>query len=184
MLILAQKGESCEKLYGVTFCISVIHVAIFSFILSSVVGAWVTAWGMPQSLFGMLLIAVGAEIPDTIESVTMAKKAYGSMAVSNCQGTQVINIGIGLGLPWLLTNFTGNHVNVCGHNILQISAIFQTCIVCTNFFLLVGLAILTGKNKADLQKWKATLLVVIYLCVLLGFTLYLYFSGELFRNIY
>eukprot|EP00486_Rosalina_sp_Unknown_P003689 CAMPEP_0201575584 /NCGR_PEP_ID=MMETSP0190_2-20130828/20876_1 /ASSEMBLY_ACC=CAM_ASM_000263 /TAXON_ID=37353 /ORGANISM="Rosalina sp." /LENGTH=318 /DNA_ID=CAMNT_0048005403 /DNA_START=85 /DNA_END=1038 /DNA_ORIENTATION=+ len=96
----AGEGESCEKLYGVTFAISVVHVAIFSFILSSIVGAWVTAWGMPQALFGMLLIAIGAEIPDTIESVTMARKTYGSMAVSNCQGTQVINIGIGLGLPW------------------------------------------------------------------------------------
>ena len=64
---------------------SIIWVAVFSYILSSIIGAWVVAWHMPQALFGMLLIAVGAEIPDTIESVTMARKGYGSMAVSNCQ---------------------------------------------------------------------------------------------------
>ena len=178
----AGEGQSCEKLYGLTFAISVIHVAIFSFILSSVIGAWVSAWGMPQALFGMLLIAIGAEIPDTIESVTMAKKAYGSMAVSNCQGTQVINIGIGLGLPWLLTNMTGHQVYVCGHGILQVSAIFQTGIVCTNFFLLVGLAVIRKKNKASLQRWKAVALIVLYFMVMLGFTLYLYFTNELFKD--
>ena len=130
----------------------------------------------------MLLIAIGAEIPDTIESVTMAKKAYGSMAVSNCQGTQVINIGIGLGLPWLLTNLTGHEVEVCGHRILQISAIFQTAIVCFNFFLLVGLALIQNKNKALLQRWKAYALIVLYFVAMMGFTLYLYLTDELFKN--
>ena len=165
-----------------TFFISVCHVAVFSFLLSSVIGAWVSAWGMPQALFGMLLIAIGAEIPDTIESVTMARKAYGSMAVSNCQGTQVINIGIGLGMPWLLTNLTGNHVTVCGHRILQISAFFQTGIVLSNFFLLVGLALIRRRNKAQLQPWKAMTLIALYITALLGFTLYLYLDDELFKN--
>eukprot|EP00483_Globobulimina_turgida_P002913 UN02918 len=112
----------------------------------------------------------------------MAKKTYGSMAVSNCQGTQVINIGIGLGLPWLLTNLTGNQVEVCGNNILQISAFFQTFIVCTNFFLLVGLALIKKENKALLQKWKAVTLIGLYFMTMFGFTLYLYLSGELFKN--
>ena len=116
----AGEKQSCERLYGLTFFISVVWVAVFSYLLSSIVGAWVKAWEMPQALFGMLLIAVGAEIPDTIESVTMARKAYGSMAVSNCQGTQVINIGIGLGLPWLLTAISGTNVKVDCHQLLQV----------------------------------------------------------------
>merc|ERR1719474_173233 len=178
----AGEGQSCEALYGFTFFISVVHVAVFSFLLSSVIGAWVSAWGMPQALFGMILISIGAEIPDTIESVTMARKAYGSMAVSNCQGTQVINIGIGLGLPWLMTNLTGHHVYVCGHEILQVSAIFQTSIVLCNFSLLVGLALFRGAKKARLQRWKAMTLIGMYVTVLLGFTLYLYLTKELFKS--
>eukprot|EP00965_Chrysotila_dentata_P077753 2565292-Pleurochrysis_carterae.AAC.1 len=34
------------------------------------------------------VIAIGAEIPDTIQSVTVAKRGYGSMAVSNSTGSQ------------------------------------------------------------------------------------------------
>ncbi len=100
------------------------------------------------------------------------------MAVSNCQDTQVINIGIGLGLPWLLTNLTGNDVTVCGHKILQVSAIFQTCVVLTNFFLLVALASIQKTNKAVFQKWKAYALNALYACAMAGFTLYLYFSNQ------
>ena len=157
-------------------------MAVFSFLLSSVIGAWVSAWGMPQALFGMILISIGAEIPDTIESVTMARKAYGSMAVSNCQGSQVINIGIGLGLPWLLTNMTGQNVAVCGHQILQISAVFQTCVVLCNFCLLVGWSIIYQQKKAQLESWKAAALLVIYVMAILGFTLYLFVEGELFQD--
>ena len=32
--------------------------------------------------FGLAIVAVGAEIPDCIQSVTVARKGYGSMAVS------------------------------------------------------------------------------------------------------
>ena len=178
----AGEGATYERLYGLTFVVSVMHIAVFSFILSSVIGAWVTAWEMPQALFGMVLIAVGAEIPDTIESITMARKTYGSMAVSNCQGTQVINIGVGLGLPWLLTNLTGHTVRVCGHRVLQVSAFFQTAIVCCNFCLLVGMALIRNQNKAVLQTWKAITLIALYIVVMLAFTLYLWFADALFKN--
>ena len=62
---------------------------------------------MKGSFFGLITIAIGAEIPDTIQSVTMAKRGYGSMAVSNALGSQIINILIGLGLPWLLVDSFG-----------------------------------------------------------------------------
>jgi len=173
----AGEKQSCERLYGLTFFISVCWVAVFSYLLSSIVGAWVKAWEMPQALFGMLLIAVGAEIPDTIESVTMARKAYGSMAVSNCQGTQVINIGIGLGLPWLLTAISGTNVKVDCHQLLQVAAFFQTGVVCLNFMLLLGYALATGAQKAVLTKGKAILLILIYFCATGGFSVYLAFEG-------
>jgi Ca2+/Na+ antiporter len=175
----AGEGESCEHLYFLTFFITVVHIAIFSYLLSAVIGAWVDAWDMPQALFGMLLIAVGAEIPDSIESITMAKKGYGSMAVSNCQGTQVINIGIGLGLPWLLTNITGNDVIVGAHSVLQVSAFFQTGIVFFNFSILVGMALVRKENKATLSQWKAECLIAVYFAVVIGFSTYLYFTGEI-----
>jgi Ca2+/Na+ antiporter len=79
-------GHKYEAYYLVTFFVALIWVSLFSFILSSVVERWVHLSGLPMVFFGLLLVSLGAEIPDTIESVTVARKGYGSMAVSNCQG--------------------------------------------------------------------------------------------------
>ena len=98
--INCEKGGPYEKWYPLTFCVSFVWVSWFSTIISSVASRWIAfspSWAN-GSLFG-LLCAVGAEIPDTIQSVTMARRGYGSMAVSNAIGSQVLNICIGLGLP-------------------------------------------------------------------------------------
>merc|ERR1719513_371285 len=96
------RGEKCEMLYPLAFVISFSWIAVFSFVVSEVVEEWVVRTGVNEAFFGLTLIAVGAEIPDTIQSVTVARRGYGSMAVSNCIGSQIVNLCIGLGFSWLL----------------------------------------------------------------------------------
>merc|ERR1719204_1845133 len=98
----AVRGERCELLYPLAFIISFGWIAAFSFVVSEVVEEWVVKTGVNEAFFGLTLIALGAEIPDTIQSVTVARRGYGSMAVSNCIGSQIVNLCIGLGFSWLL----------------------------------------------------------------------------------
>eukprot|EP00494_Astrolonche_serrata_P029085 UN29352 len=100
-------GTPNEGWYLFTFLMSFIWVSIFSFFISSVVERWVELSGMPMSFFGLLVVSVAAQTPDTLESLAVTKKGLGNMAVANCQSTQVINIGLGLGLPWLLSSSSG-----------------------------------------------------------------------------
>jgi len=80
-----------------------------------VAGRWNTLSGLPLSLFGIVLVAVGEEIPDTISSLDVARRGYGSMAVANSCGSQITNILFGLGLPWTMANVIGSiQVNVAG----------------------------------------------------------------------
>ena len=58
-------------------------------------------------------------MPDTIQSLAVAKKGYGSLAVANCLGAQVANIGFGLGLPWFLSALWGQQVVLAGHAEVQ-----------------------------------------------------------------
>merc|ERR1712100_675080 len=90
--------------YPVTFISSFLWVAFLSTVISAIVTRWGTLLEIPSSFLGMYIIAIGAEIPDTIQSVTVARRGYGSMAVSNSTGSQIINILIGLGLPWFISN--------------------------------------------------------------------------------
>ena len=93
--------------YPLTFAVAFVWVSFFSFTISAVAGRWNELSGLPLSLFGIVLVAVGAEIPDTISSLAVARRGYGSMAISNSCGSQITNILFGLGLPWMLANVIG-----------------------------------------------------------------------------
>ena len=157
-------------LYPVTLATSFTWVALLSTIIAAVVSRWGVLMCLPSSFLGMYVVAIGAEIPDTVQSVTVAKRGYGSMAVSNSTGSQIINILIGLGLPWLITNMAGRTVNVHGVGSLRVMASFQTVNVAIYFSLLLLPTIHTWRpgdhSKASLGKRKGRILMVTYVTAL------------------
>ena len=158
------------KWYPVTFAMAFAWVAFLSTVISAVVSRWGDLLGVSPAFLGMYIIAVGAEIPDTIQSVTVARRGYGSMAVSNSTGSQIINILIGLGLPWLISTMASVPVPV--HRpaqILQMAA-FQGA----NVFLYLSLVLFVtwrtwrrgDHSKASLGRRKGAALVALYVVVL------------------
>jgi Ca2+/Na+ antiporter len=167
------EGKTMENWYAVSFIMSFLWVAFFSTVISSCVVRWTTftpVWAK-GSFFGLLTIAIGAEIPDTIASVTMAKRGYGSMAVSNALGSQIINIAIGLGLPWLLATSleSDGSIQVTDHDDIQIAGYFQFGAVLVNVTLLLGSAWYFGDNKAKLTAQKGKILACTYLAVIVSY---------------
>ena len=59
------------RYYPLTFLVSFLWVSFFSFLVSVIVGRWVARSQVSQSFFGIILVAMGAEIPDLIQSVTV-----------------------------------------------------------------------------------------------------------------
>jgi len=169
-------GTKYEYLFGLTFAMSFAWVSLFSFLLSSIIERWVGISGVNMAVFGLILVSLGAEIPDTIESVSVARKGYGSMAVANCQGTQVVNIAIGLGLSWLIA-CTSSPITL-DHNLL-IPAYIQVGVVLTNLSLILGTAIIQGKDKALLCRTRATALYVTYGVAITSFVSIMAWKGAL-----
>ena len=93
--------------YPLTFLVSFLWVSLFSFLISAVAQRWNATSGLPLSLFGIVLVAVGAEIPDGVQSLSVARRGYGAMALSNSCGAQITNVLFGLGLPWTIANIAG-----------------------------------------------------------------------------
>ena len=157
-------------LYPLTLATSFTWVAVMSTIIAAVVTRWGELLCIPSSFLGMYVVAIGAEIPDTIQSVTVAKRGYGSMAVSNSTGSQIINILIGLGVPWLISNLAGRTVTIHGVSSLQVMASFQGVNVAVYFSLLLLPTVRTWRpgdhSKASLGKRKGQLLVGWYVLVL------------------
>lgn len=71
-------------------------------------GAWVlirsvislaTEAGISETLFSLVVVAVGTSIPDLFTSVQAARKGMGSFAVSNAIGSNIFDVLICLGVP-------------------------------------------------------------------------------------
>ena len=94
------------------------------------------------------------------------------MAVSNSTGSQIINILLGLGLPWLMTNASGRAVKVTSVDTLLAMARFQFGAVATYLSLLLLPTFRTWRpgdhSKAVLDRRKGAALLCAYLVILLS----------------
>lgn len=172
-----QHGTVLEWLYPLTLLVALAYVAVLSFIISTIATRWSSLMAMPGAAFGLYMISIGAEVPDTIQSVAAAKRGYGNMATSNCIGSQICNIFVGLGLPWLLYNCiknksvpvdTSKHVRVPEHDTLRIAAMFQFSVVAIFALLILGPVAVLSQPKALLSRTKSYVLLGVYVAVLCG----------------
>jgi Ca2+/Na+ antiporter len=165
--------------YPLTFAVSFVWVSIFSFLISVIVGRFVERSGVSQSFFGLVLVALGAEIPDTIQSVTVASRGYGSMAVANSCGSQITNILVGLGLPWFFADLNadstgGEYVKVSDHANLQVAAFFQFGNISLFVAMLLLAAVVQNTPKAQLTRKKGYIFLASYLVCMGGYAIYIF----------
>ncbi|OQR99922.1 sodium/potassium/calcium exchanger 4-like [Thraustotheca clavata] len=88
--------------YPVTLVLSIAYVALFSagaLVLTRILS---TALHLSTTVAGVTLLALGAQIPDAIASVALARAGHADAAVCNAIGSQVINVTLGSGFPWLI----------------------------------------------------------------------------------
>ena len=57
---------------------------------------------IPELVVGLVVLSVGTSVPDALASIIVAKQGQGNMAVCNALGSNVFNILLGLGLPWMI----------------------------------------------------------------------------------
>lgn len=57
---------------------------------------------IPDTIMGVTILAAGTSVPDALSSIVVAKQGMGDMAIANAVGSNVFDIWLGLGLPWLM----------------------------------------------------------------------------------
>jgi K+-dependent Na+/Ca+ exchanger-like protein len=113
-----QKIFPSSKHYYLNFFISIILIALLSWVLVESAVVISESIGIPKYIIALTILAFGTSVPDMMSSIIVAKQGRGGMAISNALGSNIFDILIGLGLPWLvLILFKGIDVNVVGSNI-------------------------------------------------------------------
>lgn len=108
---IPQCGKEEQKhLYLVSFFMSTVWIAAYSYIMVWMVAYCGFALGIPDTIMGLTFLAAGTSVPDTIASVLVARQGMGDMAVSNSIGSNVFDILLGLALPWAAQMFVAGIV--------------------------------------------------------------------------
>ncbi len=100
--ILLEKFFPPARYYFAMFTISILIIAALCWVLvESAIGVS-RIIHIPEVVIALTVLAVGTSVPDMISSVIVAKQGRGGMAFSNAVGSNIFDIFIGLGLPWLI----------------------------------------------------------------------------------
>jgi len=148
------------KLYMLNFLIAVLFLGGLSyFMVESAIGV-PHFLGIPEVIISLTVLAIGTSIPDLLSSVNVAKKGRGDMAIANAVGSNIFDIALGLGLPWLvIILWKGETVPVLTEN-LNSSIILLFATVIALLFLLVA-------KRWEIGRYAGVLLVAMYVFYIL-----------------
>ncbi len=158
---LLEKLFATEKHYIFNFFMSIVLIALLSWVLVESAVVISEAMGIPKYVIALTVLAFGTSIPDMISSIIVAKQGRGGMAISNALGSNIFDILIGLGLPWIVLILSGGiGLNVEGSNITSHILILLASVV-----VMLGMFLIT--------KWRVNrFLGVVFLGSYLSYLIY------------
>jgi K+-dependent Na+/Ca+ exchanger-like protein len=131
-----------EEKYFSVFFVSIIIIAAVSWVLVESAIVMADIIHIPAYIMALTVLAAGTSVPDLISSVIVARQGRGGMAISNAIGSNIFDILVGLGVPWLIMlSVSSGVIPVATSNLLS-SVILLFATVFVIFILLVS------------RKWK------------------------------
>jgi K+-dependent Na+/Ca+ exchanger-like protein len=143
-----------------TFIASVLVIGALSFVMVESAVEMSHILHIPPAIVALTVLAAGTSIPDLLASIAVAKQGRGDMAISNAVGSNIFDILIGLGAPWLFVlTWRGGAVQVATENLL--SSVFLL------FATIVGIFFLLFVRQWKIGKKAGWVLILVYFVYLL-----------------
>uniref|UniRef100_A0A3B5AJR2 Solute carrier family 24 member 4 n=1 Tax=Stegastes partitus TaxID=144197 RepID=A0A3B5AJR2_9TELE len=161
-----------EKYFMVSFILSTVWIAVFSYLMVWMVTIIGYTLGIPDVIMGITFLAAGTSVPDCIASLIVARQGLGDMAVSNTIGSNVFDILVGLGVPWAIQTMCvsyGSEVMINSRGLVY------------SVVLLLGSVALTVLG-IHLNKWRLDVKLGIYVLIL--YAVFLCFSIMIEYNVF
>lgn len=137
--IILDKIFPSSKHYWLTFLFSIGAIAILCWVLVESAIGISHILNIPEVIIALTVLAIGTSIPDMMSSIIVAKQGRGGMAVSNAIGSNIFDILIGLGLPWLIIMlFTNDRINTSTNDLIESVILLIVSVVFIFLVLIIG----------------------------------------------
>ncbi|XP_068610207.1 sodium/potassium/calcium exchanger 4 [Brachionichthys hirsutus] len=152
-----------EKYFMLSFILSTLWIAIFSYFMVWMVTVIGYTLGIPDVIMGITFLAAGTSVPDCIASLIVARQGLGDMAVSNTIGSNVFDILVGLGVPWALQTMCISYGSVV---MINSRGLVYSVVLLLGSVALTVLGIYLNKWRLDVKLGVYVLLLyAVFLCV-------------------
>ena len=81
---------------------AMVWLGIFSYLMVAAAGAVHDYFGVPESILGITVCALGTSFPNAVASIMMAQEGKSARAISNALGSNVQNVFLAMAFPWVL----------------------------------------------------------------------------------
>ncbi len=146
-----------KKSYIRAFVISIALIGLISYFLVEYAIVFADAVGIPPVVVALTILAGGTSIPDLIASVVVARQGRGEMAVANAIGSNIFDVLIALGVPWLISILVlGQGVHVGTGDLWTSTLLLLSTVIVVFIFLF------TERVLSRREGWILVLLYVAY----------------------
>ncbi len=124
-------------------------IAIISWFLVEYAVVFANAIGLPPVIIALTVLAAGTSVPDLISSIIVARQGRGEMAIANAIGSNIFDILVGLGLPWLIA------ATVLGMQVVHVGVedLWTSTIVLLSTVVLLFVFLTTGRVLSRKEGW-------------------------------
>ncbi|XP_038073395.1 sodium/potassium/calcium exchanger 3-like [Patiria miniata] len=105
-----RKSGVWRRCYPITFVASCVWLAGLSYLLYWMIVVIGYTLGVPDTVMGYTVLAIGTSVPDAVASVLVARDGFVDMAVANIIGSNIFETFICLGFVWFLKTLFSNPV--------------------------------------------------------------------------
>lgn len=147
-----------EHKWAQCFCMSMVWLAVFSYLMCSVADTIHQEFGISTALLGITLCAVGTSFPNFYASLIMAGENRSAMAIANALGSNIQNVFLALAVPWTLKTALDGEYDVSANGI-------GTGVAWMGFTLVVVVAFAV-QYAFKFDKWMGWVLVGLYVVYL------------------
>ncbi|XP_077514386.1 sodium/potassium/calcium exchanger 5-like [Amblyomma americanum] len=145
LLLMSLTIPDCRKprlrmWFPVTFVAAIAWAGLLSYFCVWMVTVIGDTFGIPETISGITLLAIGTSMPEAITSVIVAKNGLGNMALCNLLGSNVFDILFCLGGPWFVKAafFSSEHSVLFSSAGVSFSAFVLLTLVLILYLFLVG----------------------------------------------
>ncbi|XP_007055501.4 sodium/potassium/calcium exchanger 4 isoform X1 [Chelonia mydas] len=171
-----------ENFFMLTFILSTLWIALFSYFMVWMVTIIGYTLGIPDVIMGITFLAAGTSVPDCMASLIVARQGLGDMAVSNTIGSNVFDILVGLGVPWGMQTMLINYGSTVKIN--SKGLVYSVVLLLGSVALTVG-GIHVNKWKLDKKLgFYVLILYAIFLCfsILIEFNVFTFVNFPMCRE--